>query len=43
MFFVRAMIWLSSARNSMISFLDDSFLDVMALEKVPLVFMSIYL
>ena len=37
MFFAIALIWLSSARNSMISFLN-----VMDLEKVPLVFMIMY-
>ena len=35
MFFVRALTWLSSAHDSM-----SSFLDVRDLEKLPLVFMS---
>jgi hypothetical protein len=38
MFLVRDLTWLSSARNSM-----SSVLDVGDLEKVPLVFMSMYL
>ena len=38
MFFIRDLTWLSSAHNSM-----SSFLDVRDLEKVPLVFMSMYL